>query len=141
MWDKICLIKEGIVFAFHKKWDGEEHLPDEGIEGKFISAYENHAKEKLRKPEYRRVRISLERLVRSLILIEGSWQRTNRYHAQRELGNLLNRLHELETDVETIEDMFLREYIYEQLDMIASTRRSLAEEVRWDVEDGKKGIL
>ncbi len=54
---------------------------------------------------------------------------------------MLNRLHELETDVEAIEDIFLREYIYEQLDMIASTRRSLAEEVRWDVESGKKGIL
>ena len=54
---------------------------------------------------------------------------------------MLNRLHELETDVEAIEDVFLREYVYEQLDMIASTRRSLAEEVRWDVESGKKGIL
>ncbi len=54
---------------------------------------------------------------------------------------MLNRLHELETDVEAIEDVFLREYIYEQLDTIASTRRSLTEEVRWDVESGKKGIL
>jgi hypothetical protein len=52
-------------------------------------------------------------------------------------------LHELETDTETIEDIFLREYIYEQLDMIASIRRSLAEEVRWDVESSKRstGIL
>ncbi len=111
------------------------------MEGTFVSAYEDHAKGKLRKPEYQRIRISLERLARSLTLIEGSWQRTNRYHAQKELGNMLNRLHELETDVETIEDVFLREYIYEQFDMIASTRRSLAEEVRWDVESGKKGIL
>lgn len=54
---------------------------------------------------------------------------------------MLNRLYELEIDVEAIEDVFLREYIYEQLDMIASTRRSLAEEVRWDVESDKKGIL
>ncbi len=54
---------------------------------------------------------------------------------------MLNRLHELEADAETIEDVFLREYVYEQLDMIASIRRSLAEEVRWDVESGKKGIL
>ncbi len=51
---------------------------------------------------------------------------------------MLNRLHELENDVDTIEDTFLREYIYEQLDMIASTRRSLAEEVRWDVETARK---
>jgi len=33
--------------------------------------------------------------------------------------------------------MYLREYIYEQLDIAASTRRSLAEEIRWDIEASK----
>lgn len=95
----------------------------------------------MRKPEYQRLRISLERLARSLALIEGSWQRTGRYHSTRELGNLLNRLHELENEVESIEDVFLREYIYEQLDMIASSRRFLAEEVRWDMESSRKSTV
>lgn len=71
-------------------------------------------------------------------MIEGSWQGTSRNHARRELGNLLNRQHELEKDAENIEDVFLREYIYEQLDTIAGTRRFLAEEVRWDMESGRK---
>jgi hypothetical protein len=30
--------------------------------------------------------------------------------------------------------MYLREYIYEQLDIAAAARRSLAEEIRWDIE-------
>ena len=63
---------------------------------------------------------------------------TDRHHAQKELGNLLNRQHEIENDTENIDDVFLREYVYEQLDMIGSLRRSLAEEVRWDIEAGKK---
>lgn len=89
-------------------------------------------------PEYQRMRISLERLARTLALIEGSWQRASRHHAQRELENVLARQHEIEKDVEVIEDVFLRGYVYEQLDIIAAARRSLSEEVRWDIESQKK---
>ncbi len=84
------------------------------------------------------MRISLERAAHSLALIEGSWQRTNRYHAQRELGNMLNRIHEIEKEIEMIEDVFLREYVYEWLDVVAAERRSLAEEVRWDIESCRR---
>ncbi len=89
-------------------------------------------------PEYQRMRISLERLSRTLALIEGSWQRTQRHHAQRELENVLARQHEVEKDAENIEDVFLRGYVYEQLDIIAAARRSLSEEVRWDIESEKQ---
>ncbi len=84
------------------------------------------------------MRISLERLSRTLALIEGSWQRTSRHHALWELENVLARQHEVEKDAENIEDIFLRGYIHEQLDIIAATRRSLSEEVRWDIESEKK---
>jgi hypothetical protein len=133
-----CRIREGIIFASYKKWDGIESL-DEGIEEKLkVSAYEKYAKERLRRPEHRRMRISLERLSRTLSLIEGSWRRTSRHHAQRELENVLARQHELEKEIENIEDVFLRGYVYEQLDIIAAERRSLSEEVRWDIESKKK---
>lgn len=89
-------------------------------------------------PEHQRMRISLERLSRTLALIEGSWQRTSRHHAQRELENILARQHEIERDAEVIEDVFLRGYVYEQLDVIAAARRSLSEEVRWDIESEKQ---
>ncbi|MCZ7398607.1 MAG: hypothetical protein O8C62_02830 [Candidatus Methanoperedens sp.] len=84
------------------------------------------------------MRISIERLARTLALIETSWQRADRHHALRELENVLARQHEVEMDAENIEDVFLRGYIYEQLDIVAATRRSLAEEVRWDIESNKK---
>jgi hypothetical protein len=59
-------------------------------------------------------------------------------HTQTELGNILNRQHEIENDTENIEDMYLREYIYEQLDIVAFTRRSLAQDLRWDIQASKR---
>ncbi len=74
--------------------------------------------------------------------MENSWRRTGRQHSINELRNLLARLQEIEIETEGIEDVFLREYLYEQLDMIAAARRSLAEEVRWDIESNKnQGII
>ncbi len=135
-----CQIKEGIVFAL----DGIESSRDEGPPEKLkVSAYENYAKDRLGKPEYRRMRISLERLARTLAVIETSWQRAGRHHALRELENVLTRQHEVERDAENIEDVYLRGYIHEQLDIVAAARRFLAEEVRWDIESSKNnsGII
>jgi hypothetical protein len=92
----------------------------------------------LEKPQFHRIRIGLEILRRSLLTIAGSWQRTDRNHAQKELGNILVRQHEIENDAENMDDMYLREYIYEQLDIAATARRSLAEEVRWDLLASKR---
>ncbi len=86
------------------------------------------------------MRISLERLNRTLALIEKSWQSKRRHHALKELESVLHRQHELEKDVESIEDVFLRGYIYEQLDAIAAARRHLSEEVKWDIESGKETL-
>ena len=134
---KICSIKEGIVFAIHNKWNDEVSEIEENTE-KIEGEYENYAKERLKRPEFHRIRIGLERLKRSLSIIQESWQRTGRQHAQRELGNSLSRQHEIENDAENIEDMYLREYIYEQLDIAASARRSLAQDVRWDLQVSKR---
>lgn len=84
------------------------------------------------------MRISLGILSRTLAVIETSWQRASRHHALRELENILERQHEVERDAENIEDVFLRGYVYEQIDVIAAARRSLAEEVRWDIGSNKK---
>ncbi len=140
---KKCHIEEGIVFAFNEKIDSEGSDFDEGTEEKQqASAHERYAEEKFRRPQYRRIKISLDRLNRILVLLENSWWRTGRQHSINELRNLLTRLQEIEIETEGIEDVFLREYIYVQLDVIAAARRSLAEEVRWDIESNKnQGII
>jgi len=117
--------------------DGSQGI-DEGAEEISVPAYEKYAKEKLRQKEYQKLRIGLERLNRSLTLIEGSWQRTNRCNTLNELENILKRQHEIENETEKIKDVFLRGYIHEQLDSIASARRNLAEEVKWETESNEK---
>jgi hypothetical protein len=86
------------------------------------------------------MRISLDRLARILYLVESSWQLKNRRQTLDELENVLTRHHELEKEVEKIDDIFLRGYIYEKLDGIAHSRRSLVEEVKWDIES-KRNIF
>ncbi|CAG1007817.1 hypothetical protein METP1_03506 [Methanosarcinales archaeon] len=87
---------------------------------------------------HQKLRIGLERLNRSLVLIEGSWQRTNRRNTLNELENILKRQHEIENETENIKDVFLREYIHEHLDNIAAARRNLAEEIKWEIESNEK---
>ncbi len=71
-------------------------------------------------------------------MIKNSWQRVNRNHSQKGLENILIRQHEIELETEGIEDVFLKEYIYEQLDNASAARRSLAQDIRWDIESTKK---
>ncbi len=42
--------------------------------------------------------------------------------------------HGIEKEIANIEDVFLRKYVYKWLDVVAARRRSLAEEVRWDIK-------
>ncbi|NJD54280.1 MAG: hypothetical protein FIB07_15625 [Candidatus Methanoperedens sp.] len=113
--------------------DGSQGI-DEDAEETPIAAYEKYANEKLRQQEYRKLRIGLERLNRSLALIESSWQHTNRSNTLYELGNILKRQHEIENETESIKDVFLRGYIHEQLDSITFVRRNLTEEIKWEIE-------
>ena len=73
-----------------------------------------------------------------LLMIEQSWQTSGRHHSQKELENILIRQHEIEMETESIGDLFLREYIYERLDGIAAARRSLAQDIKWDIESSEK---
>jgi hypothetical protein len=79
----------------------------------------------------------LKRLNVALTSIKGSWQNTSRGQALVELENLLVRQHEIELQVEKIDNMYLREYAHQLLDKMASARRSLGEEIRWDIKAGR----
>ncbi len=53
-----------------------------------------------------------------------------------ELNNLLLMQYELEREVGDVKNAFIREYVYGRLDAMASARRSIAEDIRWDQESG-----
>ena len=86
------------------------------------------------------MRISLDRLARTIYNVENSCQRKYSRHTLDELENALNRLHGLEKEIEKIDDIFIRGYIYEKLDITVSSRRSLVEEVKWDIESKRKRL-
>lgn len=73
-----------------------------------------------------------------MFIIENGWQGVSRSQSRIELENMLIREHEIELETEGIEDVFLREYVYEQLDNVSAARRSLAQDIRWDIESAKK---
>lgn len=100
------------------------------------SAYERYTTEQLKSPEYQRILIGLKRVARVLSSINERWRATSRHQTLAELDNLLDLQHELEKQAEGIQDVFMREYIYDRLDEVAIKRRSLSEDVRWDVRSG-----
>ena len=114
--------------------------PDEGDETGSLeaeqSAYERYTTEQLKSPEYQRLLIGLKRMARALASIGERWRATSRHQTLAELDNLLDLQHELEKQAESVQDVFMREYIYDRLDEVAITRRSLSEDVRWDVRSG-----
>jgi hypothetical protein len=78
--------------------------------------------------------IGIGRLARSLTQIASTWQRTSRGQSLSELEQVLAKLHEIEADAEKVRDDYVRGHIVERLDELAALRRSVAEEIRWDVQ-------
>ncbi len=70
--------------------------------------------------------------------IGNSWQGVSRNLSRKELENMLILQHKIELETENIEDVFLKEYIYEQLDSISAVRRSLTQDIWWDIESARK---
>jgi hypothetical protein len=68
-----------------------------------------------------------------LSVIRDCWRRSDRGQTLEELGQLLGMQYELEKDVSSIENACVREYVYDWLDALASARRSISEDIRWDM--------
>jgi hypothetical protein len=102
-----------------------------------LSSCEKFAEEEFRKPEHRHIIVSIKRVNNSLTLLKTSWRLSGRQHALIELESLLRRQHEIELKIENLDNMFLRDYARDLLDKMATSRRALIEEVRWDVEATK----
>lgn len=123
-----------IVFVSDEETDKVETVDDQAADEQTLHAYDRYVKERLQDTAYLSIMIGLRRLRRSLGRIKGSWQGASRSQTIGELDNLLLKQQELELKIERIEDVFVREYVYGQLDQAASARRHLAEEVKWDAE-------
>lgn len=99
--------------------------------------FDEHVRKKFLNPEHRRIKISLDLLTRSLASIQNTWRQTKRALLLIELTNNMYRQHDIEIETEKVEDSILREYIYNQLNDISEVRRSISEEIKWDMEANK----
>ncbi len=99
--------------------------------------FDEHVRKKFLNPEYRRIKISLDLLTRSLASIQNTWRQTKRALLLIELTNNMYRQHDIEIETEKVEDSILSEYIYNQLNDISEIRRSISEEIKWDMEANK----
>jgi len=108
--------------------DGDEGIP---------SAYGEYVADRIEMPQYRRLFIGISRMMRVTIVVGNSWRSSSRAQALSELAEVMKKLHEIEAEAELIEDAMVREHVIDRVEMIAEMRRSIAEEIRWDVESTK----
>lgn len=80
-----------------------------------------------------RLKTSLNNMANRLLLIEKSWHRMNRKAFMPELMRMLGKVHSMEEEIEKLEDPIARALGYEYIDKLASQRRFLLEEIRWDI--------
>lgn len=139
-----CQLKGGIDFASDTgPAEITPDLPDDVEEYEnpetLRPVYDVYVARMMDAPEHRRAKIALDRLNRSVAQIAGSWRNTSRDQSLRELDQVLVSLHEIESRAESINDVFLRGHVLDRLDTIAAMRRSLAEEIRWEVQSTDGG--
>ena len=102
-----------------------------------MPAYDDYVIDQLMKPEYRRIKIGLDRVERSLGAISSSCRNTSREQMLTELGYVLARLQEVEMLAEKVEDTVFWEYIIDHIEMLADIRRHMVAELRWEVQSNR----
>ncbi|WP_148266595.1 hypothetical protein [Methanocella arvoryzae] len=120
----------------------EPDAPDEYEESmEKLWTYGEYVADMVQLPQYRRLFIRLSRMMRITGTIGGNWRSMYREHALAELAEVMASLHEMEAEAERIQDTMLREHVFDWIDSIACMRRSIAEEIRWDLEAAKAGTV
>lgn len=103
---------------------------DSGI----MPAYDEYVSTEMEKPEYRRIKIGLDRMERVVVKIMSGPGGTSRGQILAELDEVLRKLQEIEMLAENVRDIIVWEHILDRIDMIVAIRRHLAAEIRWEMQ-------
>jgi hypothetical protein len=99
-----------------------------------MPAYDSYVADRMEKPEYRRIIIGLRRVERTLGAIASDGHTRNGEQTLRELDFVLEKLQETESLAEKIDDSLVWEYVLDHIDMLASIRRHMVAEIRWELQ-------
>ncbi len=105
-----------------------------------LRAYGEYISGHINLPEYRPTYVKMARALRVVTQIGGSWRTSDRVQTLLELGEVLKSLYQLEMEAERINDTLIREHIFDRLEVISSKRRSIAEEIRWEIAESKNSV-
>ncbi len=132
----------GEIFNNKKTREFWETLASDGLDNKVPEEQpdEDMYREMLKQPKYSNIRLGINKLTKSLSTLDRSWREKNRTYTLKELENLLQCYQEIEKMVSGVTEQPLREYLYDELNSISASRRSLYEDVRWDVEANAKAF-
>ncbi len=103
-----------------------------------MPAYEAYVLTEMEKPEYQRIRIGIDRMERTVMEIMSEQGQIDRGQALAELDEVLQKLQEIETLAESIEDNFVWEHILDRIDLITAIRRYLVAEIKWEIQSDRK---
>jgi hypothetical protein len=99
-----------------------------------MPAYDSYVASQMERPKYRRINIGLRRVERTLGAIASDGHYRNREQTLRELDHLLEKLQEMESLAEKIDDGLVWEYVLDHIDMLAAVRRHMVAEIRWELQ-------
>ncbi len=99
-----------------------------------MPTYDTYVAEEMQKPEYRRVKIGLDRMERIVLRVAAGHGHTSRGQALSELDEVLRKLQEIEAQAEHVKDSYVWEHILERVDVLNTIRRHLVAEIRWEVQ-------
>ncbi len=103
-----------------------------------MPAYDSYVTEKMAKPEYRRIKIGLDRVERSLGAIASRISYMSKEQTLTELMYVLGKLQETEMLAEKVDDAILWEFIVDYVEMLEDIRRHMVAEVRWELESDRR---
>ncbi len=113
----------------------DEDIPEDEME--MMPAYDHYVIDQMTKPEYRRIKIGLDRVERSLGAIASGCRPVSREQMLTELGYVLARLQEVETLAEKVEDTVFWEYVIDHIEMLEDIRRHMVAELRWELQSDR----
>ena len=111
----------------------DEDIRDDEEPG-MMPAYDSYVADRMAQPEYKRIKIGLDRVERTLGIIASRSQHMYKPQALAELGHVMVKLHEVEALAEQIDDALVWEYITDYIEMLVDIRRYMVAELRWELQ-------